>query len=96
MNYEIIFGDGALDNVVTIAENLAAGEAFLEKVEQALRLLADDPFHHGIKDRSVFGFRGQTYRFQVDHEGVVFFFAARFYFRENENELMMVNVEVSL
>ena len=95
MNYEIIYGDGALDRLFALIDAIPAAEEFLDKVEQQLKLRADDPLRWGIKDRSIFGFRGQTFKFVIEHEGKSYFFASRFYFRENENELMMVDVEVS-
>jgi hypothetical protein len=95
MNYEIIYGEGALDRVRDLAETLPAGESFLEQVEERLGLLATNPVLYASRERSVFGFRGQTYPFRVDHDGTTYYFAAQFYFCETERELRVVNVEVS-
>lgn len=86
MNYEIVFGDGALDDVERLRSDLV-----LRCIEFAFIRLAADPV--GLSQRSLLYPFGQHFDFECATEaGVRYDMRAHFYYLLNERDLKVYAV----
>lgn len=95
MNYEIVFGQRALDGLPN-----SLPESAVEELKSQLDRLAADPIGLGKKlrpDERFFPFgqrSGLKYTFVYRHRGRGYAFCAYFLYRENERELEVYDVTV--
>ncbi len=94
MNYAILYGQGALDQLLEL--NLPE---ILDCVDDAMHRLADNPGEHGQRGRTVYPaadggvFWPQEFDFYCDRApGERVHCRAHFYFDLNERELCVINL----
>lgn len=96
MNYEIVFGEGALDRIPAWLP-----EAVVDQIERECDLLCVDPVHRSQRISAVEQALsptmrcGQKYAFAYRHQGRTFHFVIYFYYRDNEHDLRVYDVEVT-
>ncbi len=96
MSYEILYGQGALDQLLAL--NLPE---ITDCVEDAMSRLADDPFQHSRRGRKVFPladgsvFRPQEFNFHCDRApGQRVHCRVHFHFEQTERELHVISFTV--
>ncbi len=96
MDYEIIYGEGALDRVFSLDM-----PEVVDCVEKAMNRLADNPLLHGRRGRDVSQLpngqiiRWQEFNFYCDSgPGHRVHFRAHFYYGDDEHSLRVVRIVV--
>jgi hypothetical protein len=91
MNYAIIFGDGALDDVF---DSKAPAE-IVDCIEHSLERLAENPVKQGYRDITILP-RFQLFDFECPNEDGLYRFRAVFHYMENEADLRIVDLQVDM
>ncbi len=96
MSYEIVFGPGALDRLPDWIP-----EAVVRELEQQLDYLRANPasrsqrISEAEQALSPVVHRGQKYAFSFAYQGRTFHFVVYFYYRDNEYDLRVYDVEMT-
>ncbi len=96
MNYEIVFGPGALDGLPDWIP-----EAVVHELGRQLDYLRADPSNRSQRISAVEQAlspnmrRGQKYAFTHVYQGRTFHFVIYFYYRDNEHDLRVYDVEMT-
>jgi len=91
MNYEIVFGERALDRIPDTTPL-----DVIDCLDSHLRKLADDPTKLGRRACFPFPPKGQMYNFRCNSNGKRYYFVAFFYFGEDERTLCVYKVTHSV
>jgi hypothetical protein len=96
MDYEIVFGPGALDRIPEWVP-----EEVVRELERQLDYLRADPANRSQRIAALEQAlspilrRGQRYAFMFTYQGRTYHFAVYFYYRDNEYDLRVYDVEMT-